>query len=221
MDWHTSLMRNKACSHGDSEFHYGVHQGNIFEKMVSPQRQDAIYEFFRDSFLERLDAERGFVYSGSHTPAFGWMGRFNSVGLVMPKIDLLWKPWWSLDTPGRAVAALQYCSGLMYFEGENPLFGRWTKDQGGGGPYLCGSDSHIFHQGWKQENIDFLSRTLTVDFVADRVAKAAARLENEPECEKARQVEKDLVDRREVVTIRVAELLLYLAENTGRVAWSV
>jgi hypothetical protein len=134
MDWHDSLMRNVSCCHGDSEFHYGVHKGNIFERMVTPERRDAIFEFFRDSFLERLDAERGFTYSGMGTPAYGWMERFNSVGLIMPRIDLLWEPWWSLETPGRAMAALQYCSGLMYFEGENPLFGLFTKEGGGVAP---------------------------------------------------------------------------------------
>ena len=104
--------------------------------MLSPEERAAIDEFFRDSFLERLDAERGFVYSGGHTPAYGWMSRFNSVGLITPRIDLLWEPWWSIDTPGRAVAVLQYCSGLMYRKGANPFFAAWTAEHGGGGPYL-------------------------------------------------------------------------------------
>jgi hypothetical protein len=221
MDWHDSLMRDEPASHGDSEFHYGVHRGDIFEKMVTPERRDAIYEFFRDGFLERLDAERGFAYSGSRTPAYGWMGRFNSVGLIMPRIDLLWEPWWSLDTPGRAVAALQYCSWLMYFEGENPLFGRWTKERGGGGPYLWENDSHISDVGWKQENIDFLADTLSVEFVEDRVVNSVARLMGEPEWEKARRLESDLPESRELVAIRVAELPLLLGKHTGPEGWSV
>jgi hypothetical protein len=36
MDWHTSLMRTQDCSHGDSEFHYGVHRGNIDEVPSPP-----------------------------------------------------------------------------------------------------------------------------------------------------------------------------------------
>lgn len=221
MDWHDSLMRNRPASHGDSEFHYGVHRGDIFEKMVTAERRDLIYEFFRDSFLERLDAERGFVYSGTETPAYGWMGRFNSLGLVMPRIDMLWEPWWSVETPGRAVAALQYCSGLMYLEGENPLFGPWTHDRGGGGPYLWEADSLIYDVGWKPENIDFLSKILTVDFVEHLIGKVVTRLEAEPEWEKARRVAGDFPERRELVAFRVAELPLLLAMPTRPDAWTV
>ena len=100
MDWHQTLMANAPCSHGNSEFHHGLHRGNVLEKMVTPERRDAIHEFFRDSFSERLDAERGFIYVGSKTPAYGWIHRFNSLGVVIPRIDLLWDSWWSLETPG-------------------------------------------------------------------------------------------------------------------------
>jgi hypothetical protein len=221
MDWHHSLTRNHACSHGDSEFHYGVRLGNVFEKMVSPQQRAAIYEFFRDSFLERLDAERGFVYSGSQTPAYGWMHRFNSVGLVMPRIDILWGPWWSLDTPGRAVAALQYCSGLMYPEGANPLFAAWTADHGGGGPYLWGNDSLALDAGWMQENIDFLTATLTPAYVEDKVASAVARLKGEPEWQKARQLEIDLPTTRDRLARRVTELPILLGRPQSTNGWDV
>ena len=71
MDWHRSLLSNEPCSHGDSDFHYGLHRGNVLEKMVTPERRNTIYTFFRDSFSERLVSERGFIYSGSKTPAFG------------------------------------------------------------------------------------------------------------------------------------------------------
>ncbi|WP_406699102.1 hypothetical protein V5E97_09505 [Singulisphaera sp. Ch08] len=221
MHWHASLMQNQECSHSDSEFHQGVLRGNILEKMVTPQQRDAISEFIRDSFLERLDAERGFAYEGEKTPAYGWISRFNSVGLIMPGIDLLWEPWWTLDTPGRAVAALQYCSGLMYLEGENPLFGRWTPGQGGGGPCLWENDSLIPDVGWKPENLDFLSKTLTAEFVEDRVVKAVARLEGEPEWQKARRLENDLPESRELVSLRVAKLPTLLAKPPGLDGWNV
>ena len=210
MDWHESLMKNVRCSHGDSEFHYGVHVGKVLEKMVTPRQRQAIYEFFRDSFLERLDTERGFVYSGSKTPAYRWMGRFNSLAVIAPVVELLWTPWWSLETPGRAVAALQYCSGLMYPEGDNPLFPAWTKEQGGGGPYLCLNDGHLHDAGWMTANLDFLSGTLTVDYVKDKVRGAVARLREEPEYETARRLETDLPRTEDHLRKTVAELPLLL-----------
>ena len=86
-------------------------RGNVLEKMLAPRRRGAIFEFFRDSFLERLDAERGFALSSPRDLENGWLARFNTLACLMPRIDLLWEPWWSLATPGRAVAASSIARG--------------------------------------------------------------------------------------------------------------
>ena len=219
MDWHQSLAKNDACSHGDSEFHYGVRRGKILETMVTPEQRDAIFEFIRDSFLERLDAERGLVYSGGRTPAYGWISRFNSVGLIMPRIDFLWEDWWSVHTPGRAVAVLQYCSGLMYPEGANPLVAAWTAEHGGGGPYLWENDSLIFDAGWMSQNVEFLTRTLTADYVTERIASAVARLKGDPAWEQARRMEHDRAKTRDLLNRRVAELPVLLGRPREIDGW--
>ncbi len=221
MDWHDSLLRNKPCSHGDSEFHYGVQRGEIFERMMSPVQRTQTFEFFRDSFLDRLDRERGFVYDGMNTPAYGWMGRFNSLGLVVPHIDMFWEPWWSLETPGRAVAALQYCSGLMYFADENPLFDMWTPDCGGGEPCLWCDDSHIHEAGWLPENVEFVRRHLTVAFVLGKVKDAATVLQAQPERKVAQRVLCDLPSHVDHVAARVAELPDILSSADKPFEWSV
>ncbi len=222
MDWHQTLMNNQPCSHGDSEFHYGLYRGNVLEKMVAPQQRQAIYHFLSDSFLERLNSERGFVYAGMRTPAYAWICRFNSLGIVMPQIDWIWDAWWSLDTPGRAVAALQYCSDLMYLEGENPLFPAWTKEQGGGGPYIWANDSHLYDVGWLPCNLDFLRTTLTLDFVDSKLCQAANRLSDQPEAERARQMLNDFSAASELVELRVTELPELLSRVPSPVeGWSV
>ena len=220
MDWHETLLQNTSCSHGDSEFHYGVHSGRIFEKMVTAEQYAEIVEFFRDSFLIRLDKERGFVYEGSKTPAYGWIQRLNSFGIILPEIDVLWNAWWSLDTPGRAVAAIQYCSGLMYYEGENPLFAKWTPEYGGGGPYLWENDSMFHSEGWMADNLKFLRETLNTTFVIDRMSVAAQLLKNEPECELARRVQGDLESRLEIIESRVQELPVLLDRRSPG-GWSL
>ena len=143
--------------------------------MVTPQQRDAISEFIRDSFLERLDAEPGFAYEGSRTPAYGWIGRFNSVGLIMPRIDLLWEPWWASRHTRSGRAALQYCSGLMYLEGENPLFETMDAGTMRGRSLLVGDrQPHPRHGMEAARTSTSSSRTLTADFVEDRVVKAVA-----------------------------------------------
>lgn len=202
MDWHQSLMRNEACSHGDSEFHHGMRRGEVFEKMMTPDQRNSVFEFFTDSFVERWDSERGFTTIRNRAPTAAWIDRFNSVGLIMPRIDLLWDAWWSLETPGRAVAAIQYCSGLMYFDGDNPIFHALN----GISPNLWKNDSYVYDVGWLDENVEFLKKGLTVDFVTKAVMNAAARLTGEPEWEKAHRLENELSTCRELIELRVNEL---------------
>jgi hypothetical protein len=217
MEWHCTLMNNLACSHGDCEFHNSVRLGNIFQKMMTPIQREGVFVFLRDSFLERLDKERGGLYAGSSTPAYAWIRRFNSLGLVISPIALCWEPWWSIATPGRAVAVLQYCSGLMYYDEDNPLFPPWNAQIGGGGPALWENDSIIGGPGWQSPNLHFLRTVLTVDFVCDRVTQAAGRLRGEPEWELAQRMVSDLRNCQELIAVRVTALpiLLSTADNVS------
>lgn len=210
MDWHQSLMRNQQCCRGDAHFHYALIHGDVFSKMMNGRKRLQVFEFFRDSFLERLDAERGFVHNGSATPSYGWMGRFNDLGHVMPRIDLLWEPWWQLRTPGRAVAALQYCSGLMYPQNQNPLFDPYTPEKGGGGPYLGTTDNSLGGR-WLPENVHFLESVLTVDFVVQHIELAVGQLEDQPEALLARQIQSDLSSCEHLLTTTIKELPLLLS----------
>ncbi len=220
MDWHDTLQKNQCCSHGDSEFHKCIHRGQVLKKMITDVQRSEIINFFGDSFLCRLDDERGFVHRRSKTPAYGWLRRFNSLGLIIPTIDEIWDAWWLLESPGRAVAGLQYCSGLMYFAGENPVFDLRSKYESGDGPRLWEHDSDIDDAGWLEENVDFLGRTLTLDFVNEKVSAAVARLRNEPEFETARRIQNDLPDSEDLVAERVKELPRLLKDpNADR--WTI
>lgn len=216
MDWHRTLLANEACSHGDSEFHRGIIHGDVLTKMLTEKQRSQVNEVFRDSMLYRLDQERGFQYDGMQTPAYGWMARLNSLGLFSETLPSLWRAWWALETAGRAVCVLQYCSGLMYFEGENPIFEMWTEDRGGGGPYLSGSDSLIYNRGWSADNVRFLKEYLTTERVVNTVREAAKRLEGEPEAEQAVRIAADLDDRRDLIDSRMSELPDHLASENGK-----
>ena len=58
--WYETLMRNEAPSLGDSDFHYSLMRGQILENMLSESERQSLYDFFRDGFLDRIEAERGF-----------------------------------------------------------------------------------------------------------------------------------------------------------------
>jgi hypothetical protein len=222
MDWHQSLMRSEACSHGDSEFHRSLVHGRILERMLTDRRRADVDAFFRDSFLTRLDAERGFQRAAG-TPVPGWVGRLNSPAMIMPRIESIWNSWWKVDTPGRAVCALVYVSGLAYLPGENPLLAPWTRERGFGGPLVWCNDSHIHDEPWLPANLEFFRATFTPDYVIAKAAQAADRLAAEPEGATARCVADDARRNRALVESRVAELptLLQGERPNGLDGWSV
>jgi hypothetical protein len=217
--WYETLMRNESAAQGDGDFHYALMRGQVLEKMLSENERQSVYDFFRDGFLDRLESERGFVYHQSHdemissgSSANAWIFRLNSLGIVAPVIQPIWEAWWRLDHPGKAVCAVMYSSGLVYMRGENPIYGTWTPQYGGGGPYLTELDSSIFDWAWRDDNLAFLRGLLSVDYVLAKLDQAAATLSDCPEAALARRVANDVKTRTDVLEIRIGDL----QENLSR-----
>lgn len=210
--WYKTLMRNEGAERGDAELHYALVHGNIISKMLNETERQRLFSFFVDGFLDRVDLERGFHYERPGKSAHAWISRFNSLGLVAPVISPIWSSWWSMDSSGKAVSAMMYASGLIYFKGENLVYPAWTREKGGGGPYLTECDSSIFDTAWLDPNLAFMRSTLSSSYVIERMDAAAAALKNEPESAIATRIAKDARDRSDVIEIRIGDLL----ENLGR-----
>jgi hypothetical protein len=210
--WQETLMRNESAECGDADFHRGLMRGRIAEKMLSEKERRSLHDFFRDGFLDRIEAQCAFPTSGRDPSANGWIGRFNSLGIVAPVVEEIWDAWWRLDNLGKAFSAVMYASGLVYLKGENPIYGDWTREGGGGGPYLAETDCSIFDSAWRDDNLAFLKRTLSVEYVTEKLDHAAKILSNQVEAEKAAQVVRDARRRGDVVEIRIDNLLTNLSK---------
>jgi hypothetical protein len=216
--WYETLMRDDPASRGDSDFHYSLMRGQITEKMLSEDECCSLYEFFCDGVLDRIEAQHGFAIeqtrasrSSSSTAKNAWIYRLNTLGIVAPVVRPIWEPWWTLDHPGKAICAIMYASGLVYLKGENPIYGAWTPERGGGGPYLTEIDSPLFDWTWRAENLSFLKSTLSVEYIVNKLDQAANQLAAHPELPLARQVADDAKGRKEVIEIRISDLLDNLA----------
>lgn len=223
MQWHDTLLRDESCSQGDAEFHYGMREGQVFQKMLTPRQQGQVTAFFRDSFLERLDREPATVEPSRQKHPFRWICRFNSLGFVIPSLAALWEPWWRMETRGRVIAVLKYCSGLVCLEGENRYFGIEWAGRGWFGPHLWEHDSNIHEQSWLEPNIRFIRGVITFDYLAAKVAQAVEKLHDQPQRRLAEQLSADLVANRELVESRAAELPRLLAGEriTADGGWSI
>lgn len=211
--WYDTLMRDEGAERGDADFHRALLNGDILSKMLNETERKRLFAFLADGFLDRIDLERGFKYQRPGKSANAWIGRFNSIGLIAPVIPTIWTTWWSMDSPGKAVSAMMYASGLIYLKGENPVYHAWTRDEGGGGPYLTEWDSSVFDHVWLDQNLSFMRSTLSPAYVTERMDAAAAALRSEPEEHIAARIANDARSRADVIQLRIDDLLPNLARR--------
>jgi hypothetical protein len=183
----------------------------------------AVAAFMREGLLEEIDEQQGLSYSGMGARPYRWIHAHRSYGALFPQIDDLWAEWWSMSSRGRAVAAIQYVSCLVYGDNENPVFEAWTGDAGGGPPCLWEYSGHMYSHRWLEPNVRFLAGFLKPSNVLDHVRRAVAVLSATPEASIAEQVLRDALDRTAVLASRCAEPPKILADkgaNSVSHAWS-
>ncbi len=205
--WYDTLLDNRTAEAGSAEFHLALHRGRIIGRMLDDQQRSRLYDIFVDGLLDRIDAEDGSWFGSRSAAGHSAIWRFNSLGYIAPLTDLIWQRWWTLDSRGKCITAVMYASGLIYIDADNPIYPEWTPQKGGGGPYLTESDCTIYDAGWLPENIAALENTLTVDFILDRLRVAAGRLADDPVAATASRIAADAQQRREIIEIRISDLL--------------
>jgi hypothetical protein len=190
---------------------------HIFDEHLAPNETMAVSAFMRGSILEEIDDQRGLTYKSMVARPYRWITALTTHGVILPDVDQLWSAWWRIDTIGRAIAAVQYISCLMYGSNENPVFGQWTPDIGGGPPSLWEFGGHLYEHRWLEPNIRFLRRVLHPQGVGDVLKLAVERLGGQPEHAEATEIESDIPLCAETLTARCAELprLLETTQKPG------
>jgi hypothetical protein len=210
--WRDELLGHRRGYGGFVEQLYpALVRSRCLETQLPPEARDAVVAAMRAAIVEAIDRERQLSFEGMGATPYRWVGAFVTHGGLAPDIDALWAAWWELGTPGRAVAALQLASCLMYDDRANPVFAAWTPERGGGPPSLWQYAGHLYEDRWLPENVSFLERTLDATYIGERVEAAAAALAGEPTYEMARAIAGDLGDRRELLAQRCEELPRMLA----------
>jgi hypothetical protein len=213
--WREDLRGTRSEYGGFVEHFYPVLANRqVFDRHLTKAHSTAVSEFMRESILEEIDDQRGLSFMGSAARPYRWVGALTTFGVLLPDVDPLWTAWWSIATPGRAIAAVQYASCLLYPQNENPIFAPWTPDRGGGPPCLWEFEGHLYTNRWLEENIRFLRQTLNPQAVVQVMRHAVSRLEGQPEYAVAAEVHEDLPLCAETLANRCAELPKFL-ETAG------
>lgn len=196
---------------------------HVFDAHLTPKLRGAVSEFMRQTILEGIDDQQGLSYQGSRARPYRWIRALTTYGVLLPEMDRLWNAWWLLETVGRAIAALQYISCLMYPENENPVFAPWTQDGGGGPPCLWDFEGHLYAHRWLEPNVTFSREVLNVRGVSAVVNRAAERLVGQPELDVAALIQEDIPLCNATLEARCAELPRLLEttqEPGGTLEWS-
>ncbi len=178
----------------------------VFTSHLTYEQTTVVSEFMRQTILAQVDDQCGLSYKGAKARPYRWISALTTYGVLLPDMELLWNEWWSLNTLGRAVAAVQYISCLMYAKNENPVFAPWTPDKGGGPPCLWEFEGHLYTNRWLEPNVAFLRRALNAQAVEDLLNRSAALLIEQPEHEIAARVLADFPLCTATVKARCAEL---------------
>jgi hypothetical protein len=223
--WREDLRGTRDEYGGMIEYFYPVlADRHVFDLHLKPKQGEVVSEFMRQTILEEIDDQRGLSYRGTKARPYRWFRALASYGVLLPDMDRLWAAWWSLDTIGRAIAAVQYVSCLMYPENENPVFAPWTPDHGGGPPCLWEFEGHLYDHRWLEPNVDFLKAFLTVQRVGDMLVQAVAQLAGQPEHDAAVAVQEDFPLCTATLGARCGELPLLLQTaqlSSTQLEWSV
>jgi hypothetical protein len=223
--WREDLRGVGAGYGGFVEYLYPVLANrHVFDVHLTPKQTEAVSYFMRGTILEEIDDQRGLAYRGMNARPYRWIRALTSYGVLLADVQRVWTEWWSLETVGRAIAAVQYISSLMYSEGENPVFSPWTQVGGGGPPCLWGFEGHLYEHRWLEPNVTFLKETLNATGVSEVLRQAVDRLTEQPEHEVAAAVLADLPLCIATLESRCAELPLLLQttqKSTLSLEWSI
>src|SRR5207244_2750022 len=114
--------------------------------------------------------------------------------------------WWAFETPGHAVAALEFASGLIYFQVENPIF---RPPESPTATYRAewSPACEVANKVWRSENVRFLRETLNLRYLGHKLNEARHRLRGEQEITVATKMLEDFMPRRGLVREKIEELL--------------
>ncbi len=144
------------CS-GDSDFIRSLGSRN-WTTVCIPEQVDGTYEILIDGFFDRLDRQEGFhelnveFDANDWVTRYNWIGRFVSLGYILPSIEPLWQRWWDIGSPGQAIDTLEFASNLVIRDEDD-----WGEELPLESGAFFASDSLSWDRGWEVASVEIFS----------------------------------------------------------------
>jgi hypothetical protein len=184
------------------------------------KRKHVVHHYMAEVVIGRIDRTAP-LHPDRSRGTYSLFDHLSVLGIINPEYAEFWQAWWDLSTPGRCRVAIQWASTLMFFDEDNPIFPPWTPYGGGGAPVLWDHHGMIFDQGWSSANVSFIERQLSVQYLRERLRKAADRLRSEHDGPLAEAVWNAFDDCEPLLASRIRELPALLRGYGHDRAWTV
>jgi hypothetical protein len=221
--WRTQILKGRHGQITEPLWAALAKRRQFVAKALGPDGTRAAAKYMADALIERMAQEETLEQRGSGASAYEWSAELVSFGCAWDDVGLVLAPWRAMARPGMALCAVQYLASLVYTGAENPVFGRWTQDEGGGPltPWQTASDGT--EERWSDPAVERLRALLAGNAAADWLKEAAARLKDHPGRAVAEKVAAAAAARGSRLQARAADLCRHLSTPTDPALreWSV
>ena len=173
-----------------------------------------VLSFMGNEIFKRIGKENSLSIIGK-TSTHSWFRVFASYGVFSNNIEQLWQQWWSTPTKGHAIALVQYASCLICDEKANPVFAPWDPKIGGGTPLLWNYESFFFGEYWMEENLEFLKKVLSVDYLHKKLEDTQYLLKDPLDAKIVTEVRNILDKEFTKVELRIERLIDLLGKPSA------
>lgn len=201
--WRYTLMHNRDCSRGDSDFHRSLHRSEFLAGMMTEEQQAAVIGFFIEGMIERMDAEK--CFHPKKPRSFHWLDRMNALAKVCPVTEVLLPVWFKAETRGRAMCLIEWLW-LLTTPSSDPD-GMWDSLD-----VIVQDEGQIWDAAWRLDNLSFLESFATHETLTAAAEASVNRLKGTRTAGFARGVAELTRKNPEFIRRRLAELVVALAK---------
>jgi hypothetical protein len=191
-------------------------------KVLGPEGTHGAARYMAATILELMGKEDSLQHKGSGASPYRWSQEFVSFGCAWDEVELILEPWRALSSPGLAVCTVQYLASLVFTGAENPVFGTWTRDEGGGPVTPWENASGGFEERWSDASVERLRALLAGNGVVTWLDQAAVALKDHPDRAVAQKTAAAAALRGPRLASRTEDLCRHLSTPTeaGVRSWS-
>lgn len=219
--WRGLLAKRRSGELGETLWAALAARREFIAKALGPDGVRGAARYMAEALLERMAEEETLRHRGAKASPYQWSRELVSFGRAWDEVEFVLAPWREMARPGLALCAGQYLASLVYTGAENPVFGTWTRDEGGG-PIVPWEGASIgFEESWSPASVESLRARLGGN-AAVWLTEGARLLKDHPDRAVAEKIAADAAARVPRLEARTADLCRHLSapSEPGARTWS-